>query len=92
VSLLELKGVETFYGASQALFGVSLDVKEGEVVALMGRNGMGKTTTINSILGWRSRAPVQSASPAARSPACVHIASPASAWVWFRRDGAAFPT
>ncbi|MDR7222831.1 ABC transporter ATP-binding protein [Aminobacter aminovorans] len=51
MSLLELKGVETFYGASQALFGVSLDVKEGEVVALMGRNGMGKTTTINSILG-----------------------------------------
>jgi len=51
VSLLELKGVETFYGASQALFGVTLDVSEGEVVALMGRNGMGKTTTINSILG-----------------------------------------
>ncbi len=51
MSLLELKGVETFYGASQALFGVSLDVREGEVVALMGRNGMGKTTTINSILG-----------------------------------------
>ena len=51
MSLLELNGVETFYGASQALFGVSLDVREGEVVALMGRNGMGKTTTINSILG-----------------------------------------
>ncbi|WP_378942503.1 ABC transporter ATP-binding protein [Mesorhizobium sp. ANAO-SY3R2] len=51
MSLLELKGVETFYGASQALFGVSLDVREGEVVALMGRNGMGKTTTISSILG-----------------------------------------
>nr|WP_210307971.1 ABC transporter ATP-binding protein [Aminobacter niigataensis] len=49
--MLELKGVETFYGASQALFGVTLDVSEGEVVALMGRNGMGKTTTINSILG-----------------------------------------
>ena len=51
MSLLELKGVETFYGASQALFGVTLDVREGEVVALMGRNGMGKTTTINSIFG-----------------------------------------
>jgi branched-chain amino acid transport system ATP-binding protein len=51
VSLLELKRLETFYGASQALFGVNLDVREGEVVALMGRNGMGKTTTINSILG-----------------------------------------
>ncbi|HEV7309961.1 ABC transporter ATP-binding protein [Ensifer sp.] len=51
MSLLDLKGLETFYGASQALFGVNLDVREGEVVALMGRNGMGKTTTINSILG-----------------------------------------
>ncbi|OOG75006.1 High-affinity branched-chain amino acid transport ATP-binding protein LivF [Ensifer sp. M14] len=51
MTLLELKGLETFYGASQALFGVDLDVREGEVVALMGRNGMGKTTTINSILG-----------------------------------------
>ena len=38
MSLLELDGVETFYGASQALFGVSLDVREGEVVALMGRH------------------------------------------------------
>jgi branched-chain amino acid transport system ATP-binding protein len=51
VSLLEFKEVETFYGASQALFGVSLDVREGEVVALMGRNGMGKTTTISSMFG-----------------------------------------
>lgn len=51
MSLLELEQVESFYGASQALFGVSLDVKEGEVVALMGRNGMGKTTTIRTIFG-----------------------------------------
>ena len=51
MSLLSVQGIETFYGASQALFGVDLDVAEGEVVALMGRNGMGKTTTIRSILG-----------------------------------------
>ena len=51
MSLLTLKGLETFYGASQALFGVDLDIREGEVVALMGRNGMGKTTTIKSIIG-----------------------------------------
>ncbi|MHA6641598.1 ABC transporter ATP-binding protein [Mesorhizobium sp. A623] len=51
MSLLALRGLETFYGASQALFGVDLTVENGEVVALMGRNGMGKTTTINSILG-----------------------------------------
>jgi len=47
--LLDVSGIETFYGASQALFGVDLSVAEGEVVALMGRNGMGKTTTIRSI-------------------------------------------
>lgn len=51
MSLLEVAGLESFYGASQALFGVGLTVDEGEVVALMGRNGMGKTTTIRSILG-----------------------------------------
>ena len=51
MTLLALSGVETFYGASQALFGVDLSVAEGEVVALMGRNGMGKTTTIRSICG-----------------------------------------
>ena len=50
MTLLDIKGLETFYGASQALFGVELDVAEGEVVALMGRNGMGKTTTIRSIM------------------------------------------
>lgn len=50
MSLLQIRGLETFYGASQALFGVDLDVAEGEVVALMGRNGMGKTTTIGSVM------------------------------------------
>jgi branched-chain amino acid transport system ATP-binding protein len=50
MSLLEISGLETFYGASQALFGVDLSVAEGEVVALMGRNGMGKTTTIRSVM------------------------------------------
>ena len=48
-----LKGeqIETFYGSSQALFGVSLEVRDGEVVTLLGRNGMGKSTTIKSIMG-----------------------------------------
>jgi len=48
-ALLELDGVTAHYGASQALFGVDLSVGAGEVVALMGRNGMGKTTTVKSI-------------------------------------------
>jgi branched-chain amino acid transport system ATP-binding protein len=49
--LLEVSAIETFYGPSQALFGVDLELDEGEVVTLMGRNGMGKTTTIRSICG-----------------------------------------
>ena len=49
MSLLELSAVTAFYGPSQALFGVDLAVEEGEVVALLGRNGMGKTTTVRAI-------------------------------------------
>jgi branched-chain amino acid transport system ATP-binding protein len=49
--LLEVEGLETCYGLSQVLFGLSLSVHSGEMVALMGRNGMGKTTTVRSILG-----------------------------------------
>ncbi|BBO91388.1 ABC transporter ATP-binding protein [Desulfosarcina ovata] len=49
--MLEVENIETFYGKSQALFGVSLEVCEGEVVTLLGRNGMGKSTTVRSIMG-----------------------------------------
>ncbi|MEM1317992.1 MAG: ABC transporter ATP-binding protein [Pseudomonadota bacterium] len=47
--LLQVEGAQSHYGATQALFGVDLEVSEGEAVALMGRNGMGKTTTIRTI-------------------------------------------
>src|SRR5258705_13669965 len=49
--LLEVDGIETCYGLSQVLFGLSLQIRAGEMVAVMGRNGMGKTTTIRSIMG-----------------------------------------
>src|SRR3954465_11113584 len=50
-TLLEVDGIETCYGQSQVLFGLQLTIKSGEMIALMGRNGMGKTTTIRSIMG-----------------------------------------
>jgi branched-chain amino acid transport system ATP-binding protein len=50
-NLLELSGVETSYGPSRVLFGISLAIASGEMVSLMGRNGMGKTTTVRSIMG-----------------------------------------
>ena len=49
--LLEIKGLETAYGSSQVLFGLSLQIFQGEMVSLLGRNGMGKTTTVRSIMG-----------------------------------------
>jgi branched-chain amino acid transport system ATP-binding protein len=49
--LLELKGVETYYGSIQALKGISIDVREGEIVTLIGANGAGKSTTLRSING-----------------------------------------
>src|SRR6202790_1624364 len=49
--LLACEAIETGYGLSQVLFGLSLQVRSGEMVAMMGRNGMGKTTTTRSILG-----------------------------------------
>jgi branched-chain amino acid transport system ATP-binding protein len=49
--MLELRNVETAYGASQVLFGVTLDIAASQVVSLLGRNGMGKTTTVKSIMG-----------------------------------------
>jgi branched-chain amino acid transport system ATP-binding protein len=49
--MLRVDNITTFYGASQALFGVSLRIDESAVVTLLGRNGMGKSSTIRSIMG-----------------------------------------
>ncbi len=49
--LLDVAGIETCYGLSQVLHGISLSIASGEMVTLMGRNGMGKTTTVRSIMG-----------------------------------------
>jgi branched-chain amino acid transport system ATP-binding protein len=49
--MLRVRDLEAFYGTSQALFGMELSVDAGEVVTLMGRNGMGKTTTVSAIMG-----------------------------------------
>jgi branched-chain amino acid transport system ATP-binding protein len=49
--LLELDNLQSGYGSAQVLFGVTLSIREGEAVTLMGRNGMGKTTTVRTIMG-----------------------------------------
>jgi len=49
--ILEIKNIDTYYGQSHVLQGISLSIDEGEVVSLLGRNGVGKTTTLRSIMG-----------------------------------------
>ncbi len=49
--LLRVSGLETAYGQSQVLFGIDLEIRAGEVATLLGRNGMGKTTTLRSVMG-----------------------------------------
>ena len=51
--MFEVKGIDVFYGDAQALYGLSLQVREGEVVTLVGANGAGKTTTLRAISGLR---------------------------------------
>ena len=51
MALLEIANLTAFYGASQALFGLSFAADEGECVTLLGRNGMGKTTTVRAVMG-----------------------------------------
>lgn len=49
--MLRVENLETYYDTSQALFGMSFEINAGEVITLLGRNGMGKTTTVNSLMG-----------------------------------------
>jgi branched-chain amino acid transport system ATP-binding protein len=53
--MLEVKALHAWYGESHILHGIDLEVREGEVVTLLGRNGAGKTTTLKSIMGMVGR-------------------------------------
>ena len=60
--MLEINHLDAFYGSSQVLFGIDLSLKKGETITLLGRNGMGKTTTVSCLMGqvkWRGQIQVQ---------------------------------
>ena len=89
--LLDISGLEAGYGDQQVLFGVDLAVGAGEVVSLMGRNGMGKTTTVRALMGLL---PVSARPDPLRRPQPLPArrpsASPRPASAWCRRAGRSF--
>jgi branched-chain amino acid transport system ATP-binding protein len=87
-ALLETSGLTAFYGASQALFGVDLRVEDGECVALMGRNGMGKTTTIRAVMGLLRRVEGDIRFAGKGIAGCRRTASRGLESAWCRKAGA----
>ena len=87
-AMIEVERINCYYGDSHVLFDVSLGVREREVVALLGRNGAGKSTTLKTLAGRCIRAPAPSASKASPSNNCQATRSPASACSWCRKNGA----
>lgn len=84
--LLEIHDIDTSYGLSQVLFGVCFAIDDGEVVTLMGRNGMGKTTTVRSLMGLIQPHGGEIRFRESELTICRRIASPASAWVLCLKD------
>ncbi len=91
-ALLDVSGLTASYGRAQVLFGVTLRLRPGEVVALMGRNGAGKSTTLKAIMGVLPPTGGTVWFEGRRSPAGSRFASPAAASATCRRSGASSPT
>ena len=89
--LLEVTNIETRYGLSQVLFGISLAIAPGEMVTLMGRNGMGKTTTVRSVMGLTPAMAGSIRFDGRRLRACRRSAWRSSASAWCLRAGRYFP-
>ena len=90
-ALLSLRGVTAHYGASQALFGIDLEIGAGEFVSLLGRNGMGKSTTVKAIMGLNRASRARSASTGATSARCRPTRWRSAASAWCPRAGTFFP-
>ena len=90
-TLLEMSNIETYYGLSQVLFGLSLTIAPGEVVSLMGRNGMGKTTTVRSVMGLTPAAAGSIRFDGVEILRCRPIAWPSLESGSFPRVGRCFP-
>jgi ABC-type branched-subunit amino acid transport system ATPase component len=86
MAILEVQDIHTYYGDAHVLHGLSLELQQGQILGLLGRNGVGKTTLVNSIVGFNPRVAAASCSRGARSPNRHRSRRCAAAWVSSRRD------
>ena len=89
--MLEVSGLHAYYGKSHILQGVDLAIGEGEIVSLLGRNGVGRSTTCKAIMGLVPPGGRGRASRGGRSRACGPTRSPMPAWATCRRTARSFP-
>ena len=89
--MLEVRGLQAGYGAATILFDVSFDVGDGEAVALLGRNGAGKSTTLKAIAGWVKAGRGEIRLDGRRIDGVLPIASLAPGWASFRKEGGSSP-
>ena len=90
--LLEIKDLNTYYEQSHILQGVSLGVDQGEIVCLLGRNGVGKSTTLKSIIGLVTPRSGEVSLRGKTWPGCLLIPLPSWGWDMFRkREGFSRP-
>ena len=88
MSLLKVEDVHVYYGAIHAIKGISFEVNQGEIVTLIGANGAGKSTTLNTVVGLLRPRSFISSSTARASSASRRARWFRSAWRSARRDGA----
>ena len=92
MAMLEVNGIEVYYGMIQALKGISFQVEQGEVIALIGANGAGKTTTLHTITGLLTPKKARLRLRARTSPMSRRIKSYRWALRTYRRDAACLRT
>ena len=85
--MLRIEGLHTYYGHGHILQGVNLEIPPGRIAAVLGRNGVGKTTTLRRSSAWRPRGAAASCSATRMSQAGRRIASFGSASATCRKDG-----
>ena len=90
--ILKVENLQSKYGLSQVLFDIGLEVSEGESVCILGRNGVGKSTTLKTIIGDVKACGGSIVFNGENIIGCRHTRFPAKEWPLCRRAGISFPT